>query len=311
MINTTLSSSPDNLPFKFCANHKFGLQYDVITILTCVITALSAPIAVAGNALVVAAIWRNPTLRTPSYTFLCCLALTDLSMGILGQPFYLLHRVAELQTYKQLYCVASAVAHSIVPYFVVLTGLTITAMAVERWLHVSRRTLITVRRVYIIETVLLTVPIPYMALRRLPGMEEHFNILPITAIIEGVMGFSCLAVSSLAYFKVFRIIRSQQRQIHANTNDVGQPVINLEKYKKSVYTILWILALFLVTYLPYVLSSVAVRIFSVSYKTSLTILHLATTVMLTSSSLNPFLYIWRLRDIREESKQLIRKVFCR
>lgn len=150
-------------------------------------------------------------------------------------------------------------------------------MAVERWLHMSRRTLITVRRVYIIETVLLTVPIPHMALRRLPGMEEHFNILPITTIIEGVMGFSCLAVSSLAYFKVFRIIRSQQRQIRANT------VINLEKYKKSVYTILWILALFLVTYLPYVLSSVAVRIFSVSYKTSLTILHLATTVMLTSS----------------------------
>ena len=55
-----------------------------------------------------------------------------------------------------MYCVTSAIAHSIVPYLVTLTGMTITAMAVERWLHMSRGTLITVRRVYIIESALFT-----------------------------------------------------------------------------------------------------------------------------------------------------------
>lgn len=144
MIN---SSSSDTLPFKFCSNHRFYLTNDAVTILTCVISALLAPIAVAGNYLVLASIMRNPSLRTPSYTFLCGLALTDLCTGLFGQPFYVLYRVAELKVYKNLYCVASAVAHSIVPYFVTLTGLTITATAVERWFHMSRRSPITVRRV--------------------------------------------------------------------------------------------------------------------------------------------------------------------
>ena len=307
MIN---SSSSDTLPFKFCSNHRFYLTNDAVTILTCVISALLAPIAVAGNYLFLVSIWRNPSLRTPSYTFLCGLALTDLCTGLFGQPFYVLYRVAELKVYKNLYCVASAVAHSIVPYFVTLTGLTITAMAVERWFHMSRRSLITVRRVYIIETTFAILLIPYMAMRRLPGMAEYFYI-PIASIIEGVLAFCCFAISSIAYFKVFRIIQHHQQQVHANTNSAGQDVINLEKYRKSVHTILWILALFLFCYAPFVLSTIFTKALDISYETSLTVLHLSTTVLFMSSSLNPFLYIWRLKDIRNEAKHVIRKIFCR
>ena len=311
MRNRTLTSSAEDLPFQFCTNHKFHLTDDSITLLTIVVNAISAPVAVAGNALVLAIIWRTPSFRAPSYMFLCGLALTDLCMGILGQPFYVLYRVAELKNYKNMYCVTSAIAHSIVPYLVPLTGMTITAMAVERWLHMSRRTLITVRRVYVIESAFLLVPVPYIVLRRLPGMKKYFDTdIAISSIIEGVTGFCCFAVSSLAYFKVFRIIRHHQQQVHVMTNDAGHAVINLEKFKKSVHTILWIMALFVLSYSPYVLSTVFVKALSISYKSSLTVLHLATTVMLMSSSLNPFLYIWRLRHIRERAKQFIRKVLC-
>ena len=174
----------------------------------------------------------------------------------------------------------------------------------------SRRSLITVRRVYIIETTFALLLIPYMALRRLPGMTEYFDV-PITSIIEGVMAFFCFAISSLAYFKVFRIIHHHQQQVHANTNPAGQNVINLEKYRKSVHTILWILALFLLCYSPFALSTTFMKALDISYETSLTVLHLATTFLFLSSSLNPFLYIWRLKDIRNEAKQVVRKIFCR
>ena len=310
MINTTLSSSSDNLPFKFCSNHKFSHVDSFITILTCVINGLSAPVAVAGNSLILAAIWRNRSLRTPSYMFLGGLALTDFCIGIVGQPFYVLYRVAALKTLKRLYCVSSAIAHSIVPYLVVLTGSTITAMAVERWLVMSRRSFLTVRRVYVVETCLLVLPIPYMALRRLPGMDEYFDI-PIVSMMEGALGFSCFVISALAYYKVYRIIRHHQQQIHANTTDARRSVINLEKYKRSVYSILWIFALFLLSYAPYVSSSVFLKVLNASSETSVRVLHLATSIMLLSSSLNPFLYIWRLRDIRKEAKKVVRKVLCK
>lgn len=307
-----LSNSYDSLPFDFCSNHKINhTRYNSITIFTCVTVALSSPVAVVGNALVLAAIWRNPSLRTPSYVFLCGLALTDLCIGILGQPAYVLYRIAALIVNKRLYCIANAVAHSIVPYFPTVTGLTMTAMAVERWLLMSRRRL-TVRRVYIIQGVLLLIPIPYMALRRLPGMNAYF-VTAIVHIMEGSIGLFCLVVSSVAYFKVFRIIRQHKQQVHANTDIIygGPTGFNLEKYQKSVYTILWIMAMFSLGFSPYAFSAVLMELLNVSNETSTAVLHLSTTFLLMTSSVNPLLYIWRLREIREEVKQLNRKIFCR
>jgi len=70
-------------------------------------------------------------------------------------------------------------------------------------------------------------------------MKQHFDTdIAIPSIIEGVMGFCCFMVSSLTYFKVFRIICQHQQQVQAMTNDAGHAVINLEKFKKSVHTIL-------------------------------------------------------------------------
>ena len=90
MRNITLTSSPEYLPFQFCTNHKFHLTGESVILVTSVVNAISAPVAEAGNALVLATIWRTHSLRAPSYMFLCALALTDLCMGILGQPFYVL-----------------------------------------------------------------------------------------------------------------------------------------------------------------------------------------------------------------------------
>ena len=151
-----------------------------------------------------------------------------------------------------------------------------------------------------------------MAVRRDPGMEPYFDTnVPFVAIIEGTLAICCFAVSSFAYFKVFRIINHHQRRVHTTTHSYGpgQAVINLEKYKKSVRTILWVWALFLFCYSPFALSSVLANALNVSDETSLTILHLATTILLMLSSLNPFLYIWRLRDIRAEIRQLLQQTF--
>lgn len=309
--NSGLFSSSENLPFDFCSNHIFNnTRYSAtVNIFTCVIVALLSPVAVLGNGLVLAAIWRNASLRTPSYIFLGGLALTDFCTGLLGEPFYVLYRVAELVVDKRLYCITNPIAHSIIPYLVIITGVTLTAMAVERWLLMSHRR-VTVRRVYLTQGVCLLIPIPYMALRRLPGMEPYFDV-PIVPIMEGTIGLCCFIISSLAYYKVFGIIRRHKRQVGTSSIANGPSSINImEKYKKSVYTILWILALFLATFSPYVFSAVFVEFLNASRETSLVVLHVSTTVMLMSSSLNPFLYIWRLRELRQEAKKLIKKVCC-
>lgn len=61
-------------------------------VFTCVvINSLSSPVAVVGNTLVVSAIWRNSSLRTPSYIFLAGLAITDFCTGLIVQPAYILY----------------------------------------------------------------------------------------------------------------------------------------------------------------------------------------------------------------------------
>ena len=101
-------------------------------------------------------------------------------------------------------------------------------MSIERWLHMSRRSLLTVRRVSFIVAVLLLLMLPSAIF--LHGLE----------IILLVM--FCVIVTSVAYFKVFRIIGRHQQQIQASMSfqNVAQPAFNFVKYKKSVYTILYI-----------------------------------------------------------------------
>ena len=45
-------------------------------------------IAVIGNSLVIAAIFRTPTLRSPFTALLCSLAVSDLLVGLVAQPVF-------------------------------------------------------------------------------------------------------------------------------------------------------------------------------------------------------------------------------
>ena len=70
--------SPDSwCSFLITANSsKRNPGYYQGTLTTSVVISLLAPMAFEGNALSLAAIWRNPSLRTPSYVLLAGLAFT-------------------------------------------------------------------------------------------------------------------------------------------------------------------------------------------------------------------------------------------
>ena len=84
-----------------------------VTLTTCVITSLLAPTAVVGNALIMAAIWKNPSLRTPSYVLLAGLAFTDFSTGLLTQPIFVTYQIGRLVTNRKMYCVAGVILKTI------------------------------------------------------------------------------------------------------------------------------------------------------------------------------------------------------
>ena len=76
-------------------------------------TSLLAPITVAGNALVLAAIWRNPSLRIPSYVLLAGLAFTDFCSELLSQPSYVMYKLGEFTVNNDMMCTASLITQGV------------------------------------------------------------------------------------------------------------------------------------------------------------------------------------------------------
>ena len=273
-----------------------------------IIVAVLSLVAVAANALVLAAIWKNPTLRTPSYVILCGLAFTDLCNGLITEPLFLAFEMICLEEGKDINELSLRVyipTECCVVYFTKLTLILITLISIERWLHMSRRSLLTVRRSCFIVAVvcLLIIPLTTFQVTRIKR-EEFISIAILSTIL-----ILCVIATSISYFKVFKIIRRHQQQVQANkfSQNSAQPAIDILKYKKSVFSLLYILGIFYVSYLSFLVIlglSLSNNEFPMGYPIGILFLFL-------SSSLNPVIYIWRMNDIRTGVKHLLKKLICK
>ena len=120
----------------------------------------------------------------------------------------------------------------------------------------TRRSLVESRRGFFTFIMSFLIPIPFVVFSVLDFTKDR-NGREGNITIAVFMSF-CYLTTSVAYFKVFRIIRQHQIQVQGNqsSQNFGQPAINLAKYKKSVVLILYILALFSLCFLPMIVSLV-------------------------------------------------------
>ena len=288
-------------------NHSFS-SYIFITWSASIAVAILSPIAVVGNVLVLAAIWRNQSLRTPSYILLAGLAFTDFSTGLISQPSYATMELMNLSGLPVCPAVV-AIAKGSATYFIPITTSIITLMSIERWLHMTRRSLLKVPHVYSTLAVLYLILLPFPICRVL----SVFNHKQETEIASMSFILASLIVTSTAYVRVFRIVRSHQRQIQSNCfsrPSAAQPTINIAKYRKSVHTVLYILAIFYVTYTPIGITFVlSVTLGNKHVSLTGSLLDLSLIFVFLSSSFNPFLYLWRMNDIRNEITRLVKIIF--
>ena len=286
--------------------HGFS-SYIVVSWSASIAVAILSPVAVVGNALVLAAIWRNPSLRTPSYILLAGLAFTDFCTGLISQPFYAAMELMNLSS-SLVNPKVVAIANASATYFIPMTTSIITLMSIERWLHMTRRSILTVPRVYRTLAVLFLIMLPFPTCRVL----SVFNNIQGVEITSMSFILACLIVTSIAYGKVFRIIRSHQQQIQSNcfSRPSAQPAINIAKYRKSVYTVLYILAIFYLSYSPIgLIFGLSVTLGSEYEFLTKSLFDLSIMFVFLSSSLNPFLYFWRMNDIRNEVTRLVKIIF--
>ena len=307
MLNTTFVH-PKQSSFTSCDSldkHSDGNEpscYKVILSCATIIAVLS-PVAVMGNLVILAVIWKKTFVRTPFHILLSGLAFTDLCTGLIAQPLYVTASLMYIARKDSDSIIIDTIGVSISIYFIATTILLITLMSIERWLYMSRRSSVTSRRGCLTVIIILLIPIPSVVFRVL-AHDSYSNSMRV-AIIATML--ACYLTTSFAYFKVYRIIRHHQQQVQANeaSQNYAQQAINLAKYKKSVTTMLFILALLSFCFMPFVVSSAIIvsqqqpRIGTYSAD------GVSVILVFLSSALNPGLYLLRMNDIRHGVKQLL------
>ena len=132
------------------ANPKSG--FETIVMANCILNAPLMLLSIIGNALVLVAILRTPSIRSPSVIFLCNLAVSDLLVGLVVEPAYIAEQIVRTVSALQEAVTAMGFAGCGVSLW------TMTAITVDRFLalhyHLQYPNLMTTSRaIYTIVTI--------------------------------------------------------------------------------------------------------------------------------------------------------------
>lgn len=269
--------------------------------------ALNVPLmfmAIIGNALVLVATLRTPSLRSASIILLCNLTLSDLLVGFLAQPLYTAREITRERSLRQ---IMETVAFSVCG----ASLSSITVISVDRLMalhfHMRYSYVMTLNRAICASAALWLICV-VLSLSTLWQMNIfHFTI--VASIIV------CLLICTICYMKIYRIVRRHQLQIAIQAKQVTKETsknaegheLNIVRSTKSAKNTFIYYMMMILCYTPLFISMFVSAFFRQYWRDEFS---LAETVAFMNSSINPFLYCWRLRELRKAvvktTKQMLR-----
>ena len=104
---------------------------------------------------------------------------------------------------------------------------------------------------------------------------------------------------------------SSGKRTKSHQQQPSQPnVLNVARYRKAVHSALWVELALVVCYTPCFIVGVVVTN-STTYSSHLFVtLQMTTILVYFNSTLNPFLYCWKINEVRKGIKRTIRQALC-
>ena len=264
-----------------------------------------------GNILILIALHKETSLHAPSKLFLRSLATTDLLVGVISEPLTITYWMSAVRK-RQDDCYNALFTSFIASYLLCgMSLLTLTAISVDRLLALTLglryRQVVTVKKVCACVIMFWIVSIIFSAMYaqnvRITIWYSHI-VIPVSFFTS---------VSS--YTKIFWELHRQKIQVRGNiiqreqsSNSSSAP-LNISQYRKGVSSVIWLQVAVAVCYLPHGIIT-ALWTYSGQSSAIIVLRQFTITLVYFNSSLNPLLYCWKISELRQSVKELLRRTLC-
>ena len=265
--------------------------------------------ATLGNSLILVALSKESSLHPLSKVLYRCLATTDLLVGLVVHPLAVIHFMSYIHedwgrcrwTHSVVFISGYALCS--------VSLLTMTAISVDRLLALllglRYRQIVTVKRIHVIS---VTFWIASGIFSLCQSLNDH-----ITFWSSFVVAVSCLMISFASYTKIFRALRLHQTQIqdHDQQHPSQPNPLNIARYRKAVYNALWVQLALFVCYLPYCILAILITFSKIPLiHSSVSVAALTVAFVSFNSTFNPFIYCWKISEVRQAVKKTLRQALC-
>lgn len=264
--------------------------------------------AVLGNTLILISLRQVSSIHPPTKLLFRCLAVTDLSVGLIPQPLYGIE-IMTLHTYSIISLIRGASSY-------ILSGVTVlvsAAISADRLLALKLglryRHVVTLRRVRAAIIYFWLVSVLSVLLLLLVGHRQIIWSVYVALILFCVIAWAFLNN------KIFLTLRQHQAQVQNHVH-LGQPnreaiPLNIARFKKTLSSILWVQMTAVACYGPFVgFALITITPRALSGKDFDVTLVFTSTLVYLNSSLNPILYCWKITEIRNAIKDRVQQIFC-
>ena len=276
-----------------------GLAVSAVNILLSVIVIL-------GNTLILVALHKENSLHPPSKLLLRCLAISDLCVGLVSEPLAVIFRMSTIYE-RWDFCRHIFVSLIVTGY--ILCGMSLlimTAISVDRLLALSLRLryrqVVTLKRTCIILVMFCVISIVFSTVY-VKSNEIAVKYIQILTTV-------CLTTSSVSYTKIFLKLRQRQTEVQEFELSSQLSQLNIARYRKAVSCALWLQLTLVFCYLPNGVSIIVSSASARPYPSLGIVSKFTFTLVFLNSSLNPLLYCWKMREVRQAVKSIIKQLLC-
>ena len=303
---------------EFCMNKLEGLvqpvrHYRTFMFTLCALNLIFSLVAILGNLLVIRALGKASLIPANLKKLFLSLAFSDLAVGLFSQLMYgvimavILNMTANGNFNFDFLCPTTVtVCYFSLFLLACASFFNITVIAVDRLLavslHLRYQELVTSRRVTIaLVSLWLTSGVAAFASL---SVAERSDVVTVVVAVTGIV------LTTVANIRIFKVARYHQNQIQSQRfQQASNRAVELCREKKCAFNALIVYVVFITCYLPH-FCSLLLDLTSSFGRISLYASHHATLlIVLLNSSLNPFVYCWRYREINEIVKSTVNKIF--